>query len=78
MKRVVFLTALVCFFMLFSVSDVEAQCAMCRTAIENDQNVADGVNKGILYLMGIPYIFLMITGYFIYKRWKERKASGEE
>jgi len=50
---------------------------MCRSAIENDQDVAEGVNSGILYLMGIPYIILAVTLYLALKYRKERKAEEE-
>lgn len=40
----------------------EAQCAMCKAAVESSQgqanSVAGGINKGILYLMAIPYFLL--------------------
>lgn len=41
---------------------MEAQCAMCKAAVESSQgqanSVAGGINKGILYLMVIPYFLL--------------------
>lgn len=46
----------------------EAQCAMCKAAVESSQgqknSVAAGINKGILYLMAIPYLLLM----FIFRK----------
>ncbi len=45
---------------------------MCRTSAESDLNtggsIARGLNTGILYLMAIPYIALMIGGYFFFKK----------
>ena len=40
-----------------------AQCAMCRANAEsslknNSGSIAKGLNSGILYLMGIPYLLL--------------------
>jgi hypothetical protein len=54
---------LILIFLLFSVSDVEAQCAMCRAVAENSIDeggfgIAAGLNSGILFLMAIPYILL--------------------
>ena len=44
--------------------EMEAQCAMCKAVAENaDQGgygLATGLNNGILYLMGIPYILLTV------------------
>lgn len=46
----------------------EAQCAMCKASVESSQgqanSVAGGINKGILYLMAVPYLLLM----FIFRK----------
>lgn len=46
----------------------EAQCAMCRAVLENEegQSAAKGINDGIVYLMLIPYILIGGLGYIIY------------
>ena len=48
--------------------DAAAQCAMCRASLEssiNDPNsVAKGINKGILYIMVIPYVLIV----FIFRK----------
>ena len=59
----------------------EAQCAMCKAAVESSQgqknSVAAGINKGILYLMTVPYLLLMfIFRKQIYVLWK--KLRGKE
>lgn len=59
----------------------EAQCAMCKAAVESSQgqknSVAAGINKGILYLMAVPYLLLMfIFRKQIYVLWK--KLRGKE
>jgi len=48
----------------------EAQCAMCRAALESeaDNSQAEGVNNGIVYLMAIPYILVGGLFYFIYRK----------
>jgi hypothetical protein len=54
----------------------KAQCAMCRAALENQDNSvkAEAVNDGIVYLMAIPYILVGILGYAIFKmRYGKRK-----
>ena len=58
---------LLIFILIFSVS-AEAQCAMCRAVLENEegQNAAKGINDGIVYLMLIPYILIGGLGYIIY------------
>ena len=61
---VVVLLLISCFFSL----DVNAQCAMCRAALEGEGNVkkAQAVNDGIVYLMLIPYILVAAVGFFIF------------
>ncbi|CAM3538488.1 hypothetical protein [Flavobacterium saliperosum] len=55
-------------FLLLS-SSVEAQCAMCRAALESEESgvQAGAVNDGIVYLMAIPYILVAAIGYAIYR-----------
>ncbi len=63
------------FVLLFLASatvDVAAQCAMCRTTLENnysngDPGIAAGINTGILYLLSMPYLAVLIIGYLWYK-----------
>jgi hypothetical protein len=53
---------------------------MCRTTAESDlssgSSVAKGLNKGILYLMAIPYLALMIGAYFFFKKPIDAKIKG--
>jgi hypothetical protein len=59
-------------FLLANKTIVFAQCAMCKTTassdLENGGSIANGLNTGILYLMAIPYLILMIGGYFFFKK----------
>lgn len=50
----------------------DAQCAMCRAVLESEENVnmAEGVNNGIVYLMAIPYILVGALFYFVYRKMK--------
>lgn len=54
---------------LFSVLPSQAQCAMCRAALESDENTvqAEAVNDGIVFLMVMPYILVALVGFAIYK-----------
>lgn len=56
--------------MLFS-HELSAQgCSMCKLNAENAEKATagfgSGINKGILYLMGIPYILLLtiVLGFY--------------
>lgn len=60
------------FFMFILISiDIDAQCAMCKLNAESAANeksgFAEGLNNGILYLMGIPYI-LLLTGIAVFSK----------
>jgi len=56
--------------LMFS-TETSAQCAMCKAVAENAQEdgygLANGLNSGILYLMGIPYV-LLGTLFFVFFR----------
>lgn len=56
----------------------QAQCAMCRAALESsgDGSQAQAVNDGIVYLMIIPYLLVGVVGFVVLKsRKKARKES---
>lgn len=71
------------FFLLLSATDLLAQCAMCRTTLENNfsngnPGLAAGINTGILYLLTMPYLAVAVIGYLWYKSSKhgQKKLSG--
>lgn len=59
-------------FLMFAVADAAAQCAMCRTSLENNfsngnPGIAAGINTGILYLLVLPYLAVITIAWFWYK-----------
>ena len=61
-------------FIVFSLN-TSAQCAMCKAVVEGgNENVAEGVNNGITYLMVFPYILVGVLFYFIYRH--KKKANS--
>lgn len=69
---------IICLVILISLSiNVDAQCAMCRAVLENEESgqAAKGINNGILYLMIFPYLFIAGIGYAIYRNRKKQKES---
>jgi hypothetical protein len=71
MKKTIFWILITCFVVL-SAFDVNAQCAMCRSTLENNfsagkPGIAAGINTGILYLLVMPYLAVLVIGYFWYK-----------
>ncbi len=76
LKNPVKATILIIVYFFFSLS-VNAQCAMCRAALEGEGNIkkAEAVNDGIVYLMMIPYILVGVVGIFIYRMFRKKKAT---
>lgn len=76
MKKGIILSVILLLAVLFSPGDVLAQCSLCtKTAQQLGEKPALGLNQGILYLMGIPYILI---GYISYRWWKGQKAGTGE
>lgn len=66
--------------LLLSSVELEAQCAMCRTQLENNVSngnpgIAAGINTGILYLLIMPYLMVMVLGYFWYKNSRKNAST---
>ena len=63
--------------LIFVLSSTEsfAQCSMLSAIMETDQQyeAAKGLNRGIIYLMSIPYI---LVGLIIWKIYRTNKASS--
>ena len=77
MKKVVLITVLM---MLTQLPAALAQCAMCRSTLENNfsngnAGIAAGINLGILYLLAMPYLAVMLLGYFWYKTSKNARKE---
>jgi len=52
------------------------QCAMCRAVVEQGgEEVAEGINSGIVYLMAFPYILVATAFYLFYRNWKRSNAQ---
>ena len=59
-------------FLIMTVANASAQCAMCRSTLENnfsngDPGIAAGINTGILYLLALPYLAVIVIGILWYK-----------
>lgn len=71
---------LVTFILLMAAAGAQAQCAMCRSTLENnfsngDPGIAAGINTGILYLLVLPYLTMVVLGILWYK---STKHGGKE
>ena len=65
-------------FVLLAPADGGAQCSMCRTALEQNEEVAAGFNRAILFLLAMPYaVFASGAGYVLAsRRRKARQAAA--
>lgn len=68
-------------FSVPAASESYAQCTVCRATVENSEGdkgeLKKGVNNGILYLMGIPYVILVGT-VVLAVRYRRAKKEEEE
>jgi hypothetical protein len=73
LKNTFFLLLASCFFSL----SANAQCAMCRAALESSGNKTkvEAVNDGIVFLMAIPYILVAAIGCVVYKMYYKKKVK---
>lgn len=76
MKRVVAILGL----LGSSAVTTAAQCAMCRTTLENNVSngnigIAAGINTGILYLFFAPYLAIAVIAYLWYRTSKSNEQE---
>jgi hypothetical protein len=64
-------------FSFFYCIAANAQCAMCRAALESEGNQAKakGINDGIVYLMVIPYILVGLVFFAVYKMYTNKNKA---
>jgi hypothetical protein len=62
---------------LWMADTASAQCAMCVTALEqNGGELAAGFNRGILFMLAMPYLVFTAIGASWY--WKRRQRLSLE
>lgn len=76
-KRVLFFTI---GFLTLHAGELLAQCAMCRTQLENNYSngnpgIAAGINTGILYLLAMPYLAAIVVGYLWLKSTRNARKN---
>ncbi|WP_151085742.1 hypothetical protein [Hymenobacter baengnokdamensis] len=79
MKKII-LGLVLSFMALATVLPAAAQCVMCKSQVEaaraekDDYDVA-GLNKGIVYMMTVPYILMGAVGFFWYRRTHPKRPA---
>lgn len=79
MKKLMLIFTIVLIFVLSGVGgELLAQCPMCRATAEsnlaNGGTEGKGLNNGILYMLGMPYVLI---GTIAFLWWKNRKTEDE-
>jgi hypothetical protein len=58
---------------------VNAQCSMCRTALENSpegRGMAASFNRGILLLLAVPYAIFGTVGVVVFRAHRRKQAEA--
>lgn len=79
MNKLVRLFVLIFVFVLAVAIESYAQCPMCRAAAETNLQSGGtegkGLNKGILYMLTLPYLLIGTIGFLWWKNKKEVAAE---
>lgn len=77
LKRLIMKKAVIVFLMFLFALPANAQCAMCRAALQSSDGTISGeaVNDGIVYLMVFPYLIAALIGYAVYRIWRKKPAA---
>jgi hypothetical protein len=66
-------------FMVFSIKPVRAQCAQCAATVETNaksgDTTANGLNKGIMFLLAVPYLAVGAIGLLWYKKYRRKNVN---
>jgi hypothetical protein len=70
-NKFIFLALSIFVLTIFSL-DANAQCAMCKAVAESatdghGNHSAGGINTGIVYMMGFPYLLLAVVGWVFFR-----------
>jgi hypothetical protein len=79
MKKL-FFALLLCLLTLSVVGPAQAQCVMCKSQVEAARAERDdfdpaGLNRGIVYMMTVPYILMGAVGFFWYRRTHPKRPT---
>ncbi len=78
-KSLLLIAAFILVLLLGTGEDLLAQCPMCRATAEtnlaNGGTEGRGLNNGILYMLGMPYLLI---GTIAFLWWKNRKKGMDE
>jgi hypothetical protein len=80
-RKVIILTIVLAIFICLPIGEMLSQCPMCRMAaesnLENGGTEGKGLNKGILYMLAMPYLLVATLGIIWYRNKKASKDASE-
>lgn len=67
---------------LAALAPAQAQCVMCKSQVEAARAERDdfdpaGLNRGIVYMMTVPYILMGAVGFFWYRRTHPKRPASD-
>lgn len=71
MQKAIKIGVLLVLAMVFIEHQAVAQCVMCKAVAEDSAEaggLGEGLNRGILYLMAVPYVLLGALGYIFFRK----------
>jgi hypothetical protein len=75
----IFLFVIAFGFTALSYQPVKAQCSICAanvaSNVKDGRKTADGLNHGIMYLLGAPYIAIAALGIIWYKKYRRKNVD---
>lgn len=78
-KKISILILVLIVLMVLPSMESIAQCPMCRAAAEtnlaNGGTEGKGLNKGILYMLSLPYLLIGTIGYIWWRNKKEESKA---
>ncbi|MFB5945652.1 hypothetical protein [Albibacterium profundi] len=61
------------------LSEAQAQCAMCSltadSSVKNGNTQGDNLNKGILFLLAMPYTAVALVGFLWYRKYRKKQEA---
>lgn len=80
--RIFVIGALAIVFLGAPIKEASAQCAMCSltamNSVENGNTQGKTLNKGILFLLGCPFLAVGIVGFVWFKKYQGPEESDDQ
>ena len=79
LRTIALLLAVIAAMALLHVSQVQAQCALCVTALENSpegKGMAASFNNGILFLLAVPYAIFGTAGVVVFRAYHRKRVAA--